>query len=63
MGQDHGSLEAQHRIYSEAWLSNLGRWSEKTRNWTPVTAVTLNPERGSVVAVKLRTANENRQTA
>jgi len=27
------------------------RWSRDTRNWTPIGAVTLNPERDSVVAM------------
>jgi len=28
---------------------NPARWSGKTRNWTPVGAVTLNPERDCIV--------------
>ena len=63
VGQDHDILEARHRLYSEAKQRNPRRWSGNTRNWTPVAAVTLNPERETVVAAKLRSVDENRQTA
>jgi transposase InsO family protein len=62
-GQDRAILEARHRLYGEARQRNPRRWSQNTRNWTPVAAVTLNPERETVVAAKLSSADENRQTA
>jgi putative transposase len=62
-GQDRDILEARHSLYSEAQQRNPRRWSGNTRNWTPVAAVTLNPERETVIAAKLRSADENRQTA
>jgi len=62
-GQDRDILEARHHLYSKARQRNPRRWSGNTRNWTPVAAVTLNPERETVVAAKLRSADENRQTA
>jgi transposase InsO family protein len=44
-GQDRRVLMARHALYQEARERNPRRWSGPTRNWTPVTAVTLNPER------------------
>ena len=48
-GQDHVVLAARHELYTNARELNPARWSGKTRNWSPVGAVTLNPERDSVV--------------
>jgi putative transposase len=48
-GQDRPLLEARHAVYQGARERNPRRWSRQTRNWTPVTAVTLNPERDSIV--------------
>ena len=48
-GQDRPLLEARHAVYQAARDRNPRRWSRQTRNWTPVTAVTLNPERDSIV--------------
>ena len=48
-GQDRALLTARHELYQRARQSNPQRWSRQTRNWTPVTAVTLNPERDTVV--------------
>jgi hypothetical protein len=42
-------LAARHTLYQEARQRNPQRWSGSTRNWTPVGAVTLNPERDAVV--------------
>jgi putative transposase len=42
-------LAARHALYQEARQRNPQRWSGSTRNWTPVGAVTLNPERDSIV--------------
>lgn len=46
-------LAARHEVYRQARQSNPGRWSRQTRNWTPVGAVTLNPERDAVVQATL----------
>ena len=46
-GQDRRVLMARHALYQEARERNPRRWSGLTRNWTPVTVVTLNPERDS----------------
>jgi len=48
-GQDAAILAASHRLYLQAREHNPRRWSGATRNWAPVGAVTLNPERDSVV--------------
>jgi len=44
-GQDGPVLAARHAVYQDARQRNPQRWSGSTRNWKPVGAVTLNPER------------------
>ena len=48
-GQDGPVLVARHAVYQDARQRNPQRWSGSTRNWTPVGAVTLNPERDIIV--------------
>ena len=48
-GEDHAILAARHALYEQAREINRARWSGKTRNWSPVGAVTLNPERDSII--------------
>jgi putative transposase len=48
-GQDTPLLAARHVLYRQAREANPRRWSGPTRNWTPIGAVTLNPERDGVV--------------
>lgn len=48
-GQDRRVLMARHALYHEARERNPRRWSGSTRNWTPVIAVTLNPERNMLI--------------
>ena len=55
-GQDGALLAARHEVYQKARQSNPGRWSRQTWNWTPVGAVTLNPERDAVVQAALSQA-------
>jgi hypothetical protein len=47
--QDRPLLTARHELYLRARQSNPRRWSGQTRDWTPVAAVTLNPERDTVI--------------
>ena len=47
-GQDVDILQARHRLYEMARSQTPSRWSGNTRNWQPITRVTLNPERDSV---------------
>ena len=49
-GRDHEILAARHAVYTAARERNPSRWSGATRNWAPIGAVTLNPERETVVA-------------
>lgn len=48
-GQDRPLLTARHELYQRARRSNPRRWSRQTRDWTPVAAVMLNPERDTVI--------------
>jgi len=50
-GDDHAILAARHALYTEARERNPARWSGNTRNWSPVGAVMLNPERDSVATM------------
>lgn len=49
-GEDHAILAARHALYTTAKQSHPARWSGNTRNWQPIGAVALNPERDCVVA-------------
>jgi len=48
-GEDHAILAARHALYAEARERHPRRWSGRTRDWTPIGAVTLNPEREAAV--------------
>jgi putative transposase len=48
-GEDQAILAARHALYLQARAKNPARWSGDTRNWSPVGAVTLNPERDCVI--------------
>jgi len=52
-GEDHPVLAARHALYQRARECNPHRWSGRTRKWAPIGAVTLNPERDSVVQAAL----------
>ena len=58
-GEDPAILAARHALYLQARERNPARWSGDTRNWAPVGAVTLNPERDSVIKTHL--AGQNTQ--
>ena len=47
--EDRAILAARHQTYLQARERHPARWSRGTRDWTPVGAVTLNPERDAVV--------------
>jgi len=53
-GDDHAILAARHELYTRAREINPARWSGRTRNWSPIGAVTLNPERDSIVQTHSR---------
>jgi putative transposase len=48
-GEDHAILAGRHALYTKAREQNPARWSRNTRNWSPIGAVTLNPERDSII--------------
>ena len=48
--QDREILAARDAVYQQARQANPKRWSGKTHDWSPVGAVTLNPERDRVTA-------------
>lgn len=50
-GDDHAILAARHALYLKARERHPARWSRQIRNWSPIGAVSLNPERNSVVAM------------
>lgn len=50
MGQDREILAARDALYHQAREASPKRWPGRTRDWSPIGAVTLNPERESVVA-------------
>jgi len=57
VGDDHAILTARHDLYRRARELNPARWSGDTRNWTPIGAVTLNPERDSIIKTHLAGLN------
>ena len=50
IGEDPVILGARHAPYTDAKTRNPARWARNTRDWSPIGAVTLNPERDSVIA-------------
>lgn len=44
-GEDRALLASRHQVYELARAARPERWSGRTRNWNPVGAVWLNPER------------------
>ncbi len=44
-GKDAALLAKRHTVYLQAWQRHPERWAGKTRDWTPIGDVTLNPER------------------
>jgi putative transposase len=49
-GEDHRILAARDAVYAAARERHPTRWSGPTRDWSPIGAVTLNPERDAVIA-------------
>jgi putative transposase len=49
-GQDRKILAKRHALYQRAKATHPRRWSGATRNWVPIGAVTLNPERDAVIS-------------
>ena len=53
-GEDKQILARRHAVYLQARERNPSRWSQHTRNWTPIEAVALNPERDVVVSMAVQ---------
>ena len=49
-GDDRAILAARHELYVQARERNPARWSRDTRDWRPIHAVALNPERDAVAS-------------
>ena len=62
-GEDHVILKARHAVYLAVQQHNPARWSEKTRNWTPASPVTLKPERDSIVDLATSTEGISQKAA
>lgn len=43
LGKDASILKKRHAVYQDAKLANPARWSGKTRDWSVITEVRLNP--------------------
>jgi hypothetical protein len=43
--RDDAILAQRHAVYTAARDRHPARWSGRTRNWSPITTVRLNPER------------------
>ena len=46
-GRDVEILANRRKVYEQARARHPERWSGRTRNWTPIDTVTLNPRRES----------------
>lgn len=57
-GADTAILAARHELYRQARERNPRRWSGATRDWTPLGAVTLNPERDAIVSPRSGTVDK-----
>jgi hypothetical protein len=56
-------LAARHAVYQQAKERNPARWSRDTRDWSPVEAVALNPERDAVIGAHCRAEDKTRLLA
>ena len=62
-GHDGEILAARHAVYVQAKAAQPRRWARHTRNWNPVTVVTLNPERESVITAVANADHKTRVAA
>jgi putative transposase len=62
-GEDKAILAARHEVYQRAQAQNPRRWSGETRDWSPVGAVALNPEREAVVNAAALEGVDKRKSA
>ncbi|MCA3145137.1 MAG: hypothetical protein ING70_05690, partial [Rhodocyclaceae bacterium] len=57
-GPDQAILAERHAVYLQASQRHPRRWSGATRNWTPITVVTLNPERQAALSMAAETLHK-----
>jgi putative transposase len=57
-GNDQAILAARHALYLEARALNPARWTGNTRDWSHISAVTLNPERDCIVKTHSQDADQ-----
>jgi transposase InsO family protein len=62
-GEDRPILARRHAVYLQARERYPARWSGRTRNWTPVEAVALNPERDQIVGTAFGPTSEETVSA
>jgi putative transposase len=62
-GEDHAVLQARHALYQHARARTPRRWARHTRNWNPITIVTLNPERDAVIRAATESLHKTRSAA
>jgi len=62
-GADRGILQARHALYLRARARNPRRWARDTRNWNPISVVTLNPERNTVITTVTGSPHKTRPAA
>jgi putative transposase len=63
VGQDKLMLEHRREVYAQARERNRQRWSRHARQWKHQAAVTLNPERDSVVEAAVAAAAQAQHSA
>ena len=62
-GEDRVVLQARDALYQQARAENPRRWARHTRNWNPITVVTLNPERDTVIKAATENLHNSRTAA
>lgn len=63
LGIDQSILARRHELYVQCKQRHPRRWARHTRNWTPIGAVTLNPERDSIVQATVSNVHSVRTAA
>jgi hypothetical protein len=62
-GEDIAILAARHQTYLQARERHPARCAGRTRNWSPIGVVRLNPERDAVVSEHLHAEDRGRLVA
>ena len=62
-GEDQNVLQVRHALYQQTRAENPRRWARHTRNWNPITVVTLNPERNAVIRAATESVHKARSAA